>query len=471
MKTGIINIKSVSNTGFRIDPSLHLSEGVKVRSDLPKVPYQLVKVSDCASRIFFGNIFSRCFVKSKEFGVTYLAASDTVLANIETGRYLSKKQANQLNYLILDKDWILVTCSGTLGNVTYTNKHFCNKIATHDLIRIVPSNEIVKRGYLYAFLAGKYGYNQITQSQFGGVVKHINDKQTGSILLPKFPEDFQIEVDNLIQESARLREEAADELMVADKILKEKAHLKELSPDDYDYYGPKSYQRQVSCFTRNIKDIGTTTINAFNHSERIRKLKGLIKCQLLPLKEILMGGDTFSTGSFPRVEVKDGYGIMLINQRDIFDTIIRGKYISKRNVNITNLVEYGEVLIAGVGTLGENETFCRAIFANEDLEGQLVSGEFIRMKTNENIPSGYLFTWLNSDYGFRLLRNIQAGTKLCRPIPKLVLEIPVPILDNDTMMEIDRLVRDAHIKRHQANQNELRAINMVEQEIEKWNNQ
>lgn len=48
---------------------------------------------------------------------------------------------------------------------------------------------------------------------------------------------------------------------------------------------------------------------------------------------------------------------MLINQSDIFDTVIKGKYISKRNVNLSNLVEYGEVLIAGVGTLGENETF------------------------------------------------------------------------------------------------------------------
>ena len=79
---------------------------------------------------------------------------------------------------------------------------------------------------------------------------------------------------------------------------------------------------------------------------------------------------------------------MLINQKDIFDNIIKGKYISKRGVNATSLVEYGEVLIAGVGTLGENETFCRAIFANEDLKGQLISGEFIRMKTWIRIPTG-----------------------------------------------------------------------------------
>lgn len=134
-----------------------------------------------------------------------------------------------------------------------------------------------------------------------------------------------------------------------------------------------------------------------------------------------------------------------------------------------NLVEYGEVLIAGVGTLGENETFCRTIFANEDLVGQLVSGEFIRMKTTEEVPSGYLFAWLSSDYGFRLLRNTQTGTKLCRPIPSLVLQIPVPILDFKDMYEIDEMVRDAHTKQHIANNNEKEAISMIECEIENRN--
>jgi hypothetical protein len=37
-------------------------------------------------------------------------------------------------------------------------------------------------------------------------------------------------------------------------------------------------------------------------------------------------------------------------------------------------------------------------------------------------------------------------------------------------MQIDKLVREAHTKRHQANQLELKAIRMVEEEIEKWNN-
>lgn len=87
---------------------------------------------------------------------------------------------------MLQKDWILITCSGTLGNVTYTNKTFEGHIATHDLIRVVPNDSKVNKGTLYAFLSSRYGYNQITQSQFGGVVKHINREQTCDIIVPVF---------------------------------------------------------------------------------------------------------------------------------------------------------------------------------------------------------------------------------------------------------------------------------------------
>lgn len=470
MKTGVIKLKKIALLGNRIDSSVHLSEGVKVRDELKKLPYKITTIFQTSENMFIGNIFSRNWVGNPKFGATYLAASDSVLSDLEVGRYLSRKQAQTLSYLKVKEGWILVTCSGTLGEVAFTNSNYTDKILTHDLLRIVPNDNLVKRGVVYAYLASKYGYYQISQSQFGGVVKHINASQAGLIPIPIFPDSFQESVNKLVMESSKWREEATTLLNMAKQLMKEKTGLAELSPDKYDSFGQHSFNRKVSCFSRNINDIGTTTINAFNHSQRIRSLKEAMPCQTKVLSDVLENGKPFSTSSFPRLEVKSGFGVMLINQSDIFDNIVRGKYISKRNVNLTNLVKYGEVLIAGVGTLGESESFCRTIFANEDLEGQLVSGEFVRMKTKDNFPSGYLYIWLSSDYGFRFLRNIQAGTKLCRPIPKLLLNIPVPVIDIDSMQKIDRLVREAHTKRHEANQKELKAISMVEEEIEKWNN-
>ena len=210
MRIGYIKAAEAVNGSLRIDPSFYLSEGIKIRSDLKCSPYGLVDVGECESKVFYGNIFSRIWVKDAKHGVQYLAASDTVLADLNTGCFLSKKQAEQLDYLRLRKDWILITCSGTIGNVTYTHRNFEDYIATHDLIRLIPNDQKVLRGTLYAFLAGKYGYYQLTQSRYGGVVKHISDKYVESIEVPLFPESFQMKIDSLIRESSSLREQASD---------------------------------------------------------------------------------------------------------------------------------------------------------------------------------------------------------------------------------------------------------------------
>ncbi len=188
------------------------------------------------------------------------------------------------------------------------------------------------------------------------------------------------------------------------------------------------------------------------------------------LYEVLDDKKIFTTGSFPRVELNSTKSILLINQSDIFNFKLSGKPIARKIVKTNNLVEYGEVLIAGVGTLGENETFCRVIYAGEELIGKLVSGEFLRLRTTTDIPSGYLFAWLATDYGFRLIRSTQTGTKLCRPIQELLLKIPIPIISDKAMKEIDEEIQKAFRIRYLASQKENEAISIIENEIESWQN-
>ena len=63
------------------------------------------------------------------------------------------------------------------------------------------------------------GYSLLTQGTFGAVIQHIEPAFVGSLPIPNFPKSFQVEVDNLIQKSARLREEAADKLNEAKQLL------------------------------------------------------------------------------------------------------------------------------------------------------------------------------------------------------------------------------------------------------------
>lgn len=469
MKAGKVQYSVGSQKGFRFDASFHMSEGLVVRRMVSSSPYDILSIGEVAEQVFYGIRAKRIYVSKKEYGIPFFSSSDILRADLDNIKLASKSLTPGIEQMTLQKGWTLISRSGTIGNCAFANAKHAQKLASEDVIRLVPNN-ILRGGLVYAYLASKYGHSLLTQGTFGGVIQHIEPAFVESLPIPNFPHDFQEEVDVLIQDSARLREEAIDNLASAEIMLKEKAGLRYLSSDDYDYYGHRSSQRKVSCFTRNIQKIGTTTINAFNHSERIRKLKAKISCPTILLREALKEGRTYGTSGLPNIEVKPGHGIMLINQKDIFDNIVKGKWISSRGSDPENVLEYGEILIACDGTLGENELFCRAVYVNEDLKGSYVSSHFLRLKVNDEMLAGYLFCWLNSDYGFRLIRNTQAGTKLCHPINKLFLDIPIPIIGKDEMQEIDRLVREAHTKRHLANQKELKAISMVEQEIEKWNN-
>ena len=469
MKAGKVQYSVGSQKGFRFDASFHMSEGLVVRRMISSSPYDILSIGEVAEQVFYGIRAKRIYVSKKEYGIPFFSSSDILRADLDNIKLASKSLTPGIEQMTLQKGWTLISRSGTIGNCAFANAKHAQKLASEHVIRLVPNN-ILRGGLVYAYLASKYGHSLLTQGTFGGVIQHIEPAFVESLPIPNFPHDFQEEVDVLIQDSARLREEAIDNLASAEIMLKEKAGLRDLSSDDYDYYGHRSSQRKVSCFTRNIQEIGTTTINAFNHSERIRKLKAKISCPTILLREALKEGRTYGTSGLPNIEVKPGHGIMLINQKDMFDNIVKGKWISSRGSDPENVLEYGEILIACDGTLGENELFCRAVYVNEDLKGSYVSSHFLRLKANDEMLAGYLFCWLNSDYGFHLIRNTQAGTKLCHPINKLFLDIPIPIIGKDEMQEIDRLVREAHTKRHLANQKELKAISMVEQEIEKWNN-
>lgn len=460
----------LSESGLRLDSPFHLSDGVITRRLIDKFcPYSITTLKNEVSELFKGDIHKRVYVSSGNGSMEFYTASDLLKTNILNPKYVSKKYSPHLEVLKLYAGWILITRSGTLGKILLTNNTHEGKIGTDDLVRIKPEENHILKGVLYSYLASKYGYGLLTQSGYGGVVKHIEPHHIENLPIPVFPRDFQSRVDNLITKSSKLRERAKTELISATQEVLKQSRLPELDNSEFEYFGNHKPERVVSFFTRRRSEITSLSINAFNYSKKVERLENRIRqSEFLELQDCIDENQLFSSGSFKRFELESPNSIRLINQSDIFNLKIQGKLLAKMYVKSDKLVEYGEVLIAGVGTLGEGETFCRAIFANEELEGQLISGEFIRMKTNDKVPSGYLYAWLSSDYGFRFIRKTQTGTKLCRPIQELLKNIPVPIIDKEEMLKIDEQVKKAHTMLFEALNAENKAIGLVEKEIESW---
>lgn len=451
MKYNVVNTKNVHSTQ-RFDPSFHLSDAITLREKVENVPFEKVSIADATENVFLGNIFSRIFVKDAEHGIPYLAASDTVLANLDTGRYLSKKQASILSYLMLKKDWIVVTCSGTIGNVTYTNSSFENHIATHDLIRIVPNDEKKLRGYLYAFLASKYGYNQLTQSQFGGVVKHINADHVRNIKVPCFAEFFQEEVNDLVQEAARLRENASDALEYA------------IGYFDTLFLMPF----KESCLGKvSSKEILTSINKRFEASFHISEGKDIDK-YIKEHYEWKSLGEVCSNISrpdiFKRYYVKKG--ITFLGGADIFLATpdSEKRLSSKKTANIEALmIKEGTILLPRSGTIG-NVAWAHAGHAQK-----LASEDVIRITPNDILRAGYVYAFLASKYGKKLIQRYIFGSVIQHVEPPHLKLIPVPIIDKKVMDDIHDKVMVYSSAMGKAIEYERKAITMVEQEIEKWN--
>ena len=159
-----------------------------------------------ADKVFYLNRFTRTFVE-EGFGIPYMAGKDTIKIRPTDVSYLSYSETSGLDDYKLKSGWILMTCSGTLARTCFVYKNYENWVATHDLIRIVSSDDF-DSGYLYAFLSSNYGFQQAIKFKHGAVIDHLTPDQIEQIIVPIPSEPQQKEIGDLVRKAYELRSEA-----------------------------------------------------------------------------------------------------------------------------------------------------------------------------------------------------------------------------------------------------------------------
>lgn len=457
MKTALVNIKDVKSARLRTDASYHLSEGQAVQRDIASSPYPLMKVRDVANDIFIGNRAKRVYVSSADHGIPFLSSSDILKGDLEHVKLASKKYTPEIEKMLLHKGWTLISRSGTIGNCAFANAKHAQKLASEHVIRLVPNN-ILRGGLVYAYLASKYGHSLLTQGTFGAVIQHIEPDFVGSLPIPHFPETFQKEVDDLMQESARLREEAVDALEEAKvemslfiginhksnkyktDIVSSKAIwnslLHRLDPPALMNDGVVTMNQVSSIFQH--KTIGE--INARVHRPGIFK-RSYVENGLPYIK----GSEIFLTNPFRRCE-----------------------YLSKTRtpfVEEMSLSE-GQILITCAGSVGN----VKMITKEYEDKGAIGSQDIIRLISSDSLYSNeYLFTYLQMPFVFDYIQSMKYGSVIERIEPFHVESIPVVEPTIELSAKITSLIRQYMAKTYRAFKCEEQAIHMVEREIESWN--
>jgi restriction endonuclease S subunit len=185
-RTGRVSIKDINNShNSRFEANYHISDGSEVDKYIRK-NFEWKSLSDVCSSISRPDIFKRYYVQN---GIPFLGGSDIFLAIPDGGKYLSKTRTSNIPALKVENGWILMPRSGTIGNVVLSHDGHAQKLVSEDVIRLVP-NDILRGGYVYAFLSSSLGKALIQRPIFGAVIQHVESPHLSRIPIPVLQDDL-----------------------------------------------------------------------------------------------------------------------------------------------------------------------------------------------------------------------------------------------------------------------------------------
>jgi len=194
-----------SGSEYRLDAHFYNLAAQQAITNLRKCNSDVKTIKEVAN-VFMGPRFKRNYVESAH-GVPFLSGKNIVQIRPEL-KYLSNLQIADMQELIIKRGWSLVTCSGTIGRTCFVWDNYEEYAASQHILRVKPNEEEIDPAYLNAFLASRYGYEQILRFRHGSVIDEITDKQIGQVLVPCPSRKEQEAIGDMVRKAYELRAEA-----------------------------------------------------------------------------------------------------------------------------------------------------------------------------------------------------------------------------------------------------------------------
>lgn len=442
-----------AETGVRLDASYHLSEARQAKTLIDKSPLGSLTLRDATKTVFLGGRFTRVYVTDPAKGYPYLTASDMIKSDPFSASYLSKVHTKNLGKLALKKDWILLSCSGSIGRTVYTNELFEGQVGTHDLIRIVPNSDKLPGGYVYAFLSSTYGFALLTQGTYGGVIQHIEPHHIAHLPIPILPDAEQQAIHTAIETAARLRVEANGLLEKSVQMLQKRLP---------DLIFPTSYVAKSDSFFGERRRLDATA-----HLTAIdRFFEAAGKDATLSTVDSV-SNRVFTPGIFKRVRVSDPKkgvpflsGINLLEVTPKFDS-----FLSRKMPAIGDYVlREGWLALQDSGSLS---SMGYVSIIPKFLDGVTATNNLVRVIPSEKNYNPYIYAFLKTTQGQGILKSFAYGTGQLHLDNGQISRLRIPIYD-DLFESITADIQAYSEKFSEAYKLETAAIARVEEVVGSW---
>ena len=466
MKEKLVSSTWLEQQGRRLDCGPYLSGAMEAKLLLRSLPVRRAELRELThghdGGIYNGPKFVRNYVSDPNHGVPFLSSSSMLHAEFRHVDLLRKLDAvsSRLAYLRLEEGMTLISCSGTIGRMAYARPEMAGMWSSQHVLNIVPDPNLVRPGYLYAFLSSRFGVPLVVGETYGAIVQHIEPGHISDLPVPLAPDAIQDDVHRLVAEAAEMRTRASAELRAVVREIEDAAGL---SPLDVRYAGARPDTSLVRASALRGRMDGL--FHSGYHQEALAPLQRLPEG-----RRTTVGGlasRVFQPPIFKRVAVEDPcYGVPFFGTSALMRADPDSSYfLSRRTKGFDDLfVDKKTVLIPRsgqlVGIIGH------AVMPYGDVVSGAVTEHAVRVFCARDTTAGYLLACLSSEYGRRQLKVGAYGSSVPSLDESRVAGVTVPRLDVAQMEALGQRAFAVRTARHEAVHKEREARALVEHWIE-----
>lgn len=400
--------------------------------------------------------FKRTYTNKKDGIAFYLPSQITDIYPKPT-KYLSELNYAELEDNIIKPNSLLLTRSGTIGKCTISSNANIGKLYSDDVIRISFKMKY-DLGYCYTFFCSKVGQSILRSNNYGAVVSHIEPEHLRNIIIPNAPSTLKERINNHIMTSFDLRDQSNRLIDKAETILCEELKLPDI--DEIKRYNFDDSE-EVDNYSIKLSELGFRFECSYHDpiTKSIFKILNKNAYRMLPLGSPEISKEIYTGNRFTRIYVDEKNGRAYLNGKQITELDPNGvdkKYLSfsqhEEQIRAQLEIFENDILITCSGTIG------KIVLCPKHWEGWVGTHDLIRLRTQNSDLIGYIFCFLNSDYGQRILKAQSYGAVVDHIEAVHVAEIRLPLLKdaakqkyiNDLVLESNRLRYRAYLEEQEA---------------------
>lgn len=324
-------------------------------------------------------------------------------------------------------EMILLSMSGTIGDVAIASKNWKYPINSNQDIAKINTLGNINSYFLYTFLMSKFGQNFLKREARGSVQQHVFLSQIEQLEVPVFSEKLELLIQNVIEQSDGLLLSSESCYIQAETLLLDVLGISDFLPN-IENVNVKSFKDSFAA---------TGRLDAEYYQPKFDELEAEIAKthELARLKDFLTLNQRGTQPSYAE------QGLPVINSKHVREgevLLTDNRFAALSEKEGPLLIKKGDVLIngTGVGTIGRSACYLH--------EQNALPDNHVTILRTDKINPVYLSVYLNSIAGkYQVDKYFKGSSGQIELYPKDIENFYIPVINEDTQNQIAALVQQS----------------------------